>query len=405
MATNKFWDFLRSQASSPEVNQDEIDRLMEKLHEQFPVPVFWLLGKTQSGKTSIVRALTGSTQAEIGNGFQPCTRTASKYSFPDEQEPFIEFLDTRGLGEVDYDASEDLALFQEQAHLLIVVMKALDHAQEPVMDAVKQIHARHPNWPIVVAQTSLHEGYPTPEAEHALPYPYQQDPLPSEVPSDLARSLRKQRELFAGMNAHFVPIDFTLPEDGYEPVHYGLDALWNTIEAVLPLGLRAIVGQIAEARQNFRDAHFRVAHPIIMQHAIAAGAAAAVPVPFVDIPAVLGIQSKMFYAIANVYKQPIDRTRIAEIAGALGMSYLGRLGVRGLAKFIPGIGSAVTSVYTAATTYALGRTLAAYFAYALDGDLPDQQTFQKIYNEQFKVGREKMQEYLKNMNREPQFNS
>ena len=32
-------------------------------------PVVWLLGKVQSGKTSIVRELTQATTAEIGNGY------------------------------------------------------------------------------------------------------------------------------------------------------------------------------------------------------------------------------------------------------------------------------------------------------------------------------------------------
>jgi len=39
-----------------------------------PAPVIWLFGKVQSGKTSIIRALTGAERAQIGGGFKPCTR-------------------------------------------------------------------------------------------------------------------------------------------------------------------------------------------------------------------------------------------------------------------------------------------------------------------------------------------
>jgi polynucleotide 5'-kinase involved in rRNA processing len=39
-------------------------------------PVVWLIGKTGSGKTSIVATLTNSDRAEVGNGFAPCTRSA-----------------------------------------------------------------------------------------------------------------------------------------------------------------------------------------------------------------------------------------------------------------------------------------------------------------------------------------
>ena len=45
-------------------------------------PVVWLLGKVQSGKTSIVRALTQATDAEIGTGFRACTKTARVFDFP-----------------------------------------------------------------------------------------------------------------------------------------------------------------------------------------------------------------------------------------------------------------------------------------------------------------------------------
>ena len=72
------------------------------------LPVVWLLGKTGAGKSSLVRALTEQTEAEIGNGFQPCTRSARSYDFPPDQ-PLVRFLDTRGLGEAGYDPAEDLA--------------------------------------------------------------------------------------------------------------------------------------------------------------------------------------------------------------------------------------------------------------------------------------------------------
>jgi hypothetical protein len=61
-------------------------------------PVIWLLGKTQAGKTSIVAALTGEGRNDIGDGFQPATRTARKYAWPPER-PLLRFLDTRGLAD------------------------------------------------------------------------------------------------------------------------------------------------------------------------------------------------------------------------------------------------------------------------------------------------------------------
>jgi hypothetical protein len=71
-------------------------------------PVVWLLGKTGAKKSAIVAALTGDPYAKVGEGFEPCTRTAAFYDVPPEV-PLLRFLDTRGLGEADYDPAKDIA--------------------------------------------------------------------------------------------------------------------------------------------------------------------------------------------------------------------------------------------------------------------------------------------------------
>src|SRR5262245_24885512 len=81
---------------------------LEQLIKQTPIPVIWLLGKTQSGKTSIIKFLTGADEAEIGRGFKPCTRFSREYRFPTDEAPLLIFQDTRGLEEPGYDATEDI---------------------------------------------------------------------------------------------------------------------------------------------------------------------------------------------------------------------------------------------------------------------------------------------------------
>ena len=123
-------------------------------------PVIWLIGKVQSGKSSIVQAITGATEAEVGSGFRPCTKTARVFDFPPEA-PVVRFLDTRGLGEVGYDPREDLSVSEAKAHLVLVVARAMDHQQASVIEAVTAVRRRHPEWPVVVAQRSVHDPYPT----------------------------------------------------------------------------------------------------------------------------------------------------------------------------------------------------------------------------------------------------
>lgn len=387
-----FWKRLGNTLFSPKIDEATLETTLTALKQGLPIPVFWLLGKAQSGKTSIIHALTQCDSAEIGNGFQPCTYTAHLYDFPNETHCIIRFLDTRGLGEIDYDPSEDIQVYQHQTHVLIVVIKAMDHAQQSVIQALQAIVSKRPQWPIIVVQTALHEGYPDAETEHILPYPYSETPLPAVIPEDLKRSLLKQRELFKQLNVHFVPVDFTLPEDGYNPIDYGLEALWHTIEQVFSFGIREIV--IGGQQTQIQAIYSHTAHTHIISYALLAGSVALVPTPFVDIPLILSIQAKLFHTLASLYEQELTPRRFAEIGSVLGVGFLIRLSGRELTKMIPVYGSIITATYTAATTYALGKTIDAYFSYLAQGNLPDKAVFTKIYASELAQGKEILRAYL-----------
>src|SRR5207253_3601095 len=94
---------------SAERRQARLEAKLEELRRRTPVPIFWLYGKTQSGKTSLIRYLTGADEAEIGQGFRPCTRFSREYHFPTPDAPLLTFIDTRGVDEPGYDSTEDLA--------------------------------------------------------------------------------------------------------------------------------------------------------------------------------------------------------------------------------------------------------------------------------------------------------
>jgi len=271
------WKVFTEYVLSPRVDEQEVQHELEKYRERLPKPVIWLLGKTQAGKSSIVRALTGATDADIGSGFAACTKTSRLYAFPDLENCVLQFLDTRGLGEAGYDPSEDMKSCNDQAHLLMLVVKATDQATAVLIEAAKTIHASKPDWPIIVVQTTLHQGYGAPGVPHILPYPYSDDPWPASIPTDLARALRYQRKAFSGIATSFVAVDLTLPEDGMEPTDYGLEALWSAIEKVFPHGLRALIDQDPELRSRLGDIYYAAAWPHVIGYSAAAGAAGAVP--------------------------------------------------------------------------------------------------------------------------------
>lgn len=390
------WEEIKRTLLSPSVDDDVLTQRLRQVTEKLPVPVFWLLGKTQSGKTAIVRALTGHEQARIGNGFQSCTRYSRVYDFPDSAGRMMRFLDTRGIGEVDYDASEEIRLFAQQTQVLIVVMKAMDHAQKSVMDTLVTIHRQRPDWPVIVAQTGLHEGYDSYEDQHIEPYPYSGPESSGRAPKQLARSLSEQRAMVqaVGIRARFVALDFTQPDDGYTPVFYGLEAFWSALEHTLPQGTMILIRDVQQARDHISDLYRSTTHPHIVSYSIVSAMVGAIPAPFVDMPLVAAVQLKLFQTIASIYGQPLTRQRIQDIGSAIGIGFLSNLSKRQILKFIPFYGAAAASLMTAASTYALGKTLDYYFSHTLNGDVLEKQIYQSIYQEQFEKGKAFLKSYM-----------
>lgn len=388
------WGTLRRLLLHPRVEDTALEAALREAREHQPLPVVWLIGKAQSGKTSIIRALTGSPHAEIGNGFRPCTRTARLYDFPGAA-PVVRFLDTRGLGEVAYDPTEDIRYGESQAHLVLGVMKATDLAQEAVFSVLHAVRRRHPRWPVLIAQTGLHEGYP-PGVDHCLPYPYDQPPWPSAVPIDLGRALLAQRAaLFRsggplpGETAPvWVPVDLTLPEDGLEPADYGLAALWAAIDAVSNLELRTRLCGDAAVRDTFA----RAAHPHCVGHALTAAAIGALPV--VDLVGVAAVQARLLHGLATLYGQHWTARQRSEFLSLLGLgvgaSYLTHLLRRSLVKLVPYLGQTLGAVWGAtasgSTTYALGKAACYYFGTRRAGERIDPATLRRVYAEALASG-------------------
>ena len=371
------WKGLGDALFSPKAKN--MESKIDEVKQRLPIPVFWLLGKSQAGKSSIIRALTGNDAAVIGNGFQPCTKRSWFYDFPSSSHPMLRFLDTRGLGETAYIPGEDIEWCANQAHLLMVVLRSLDMNQAEVVDAVLNIHKQHPNWPIIVVQTTLHEGY-VGDAGHIEPYPYHQTPFPAQVPHALVQVLLHQRDWFKSVPTQFVPVDLTLPVDGFEPIYYGLDALWVAIESALPAGVIGLL-RGTEHHKALLDFHAQQARPHLIGYALLNAGLGAIPVA--GLPLVLAVQAKLFHSIASIYGLELTRRLYTEFTSLIGVSIGMGLFGRELLKFIPVYGSAVAGLYSGAVTYALGKAFCVYLFSVKRGALPDPGILKQTYDEAF----------------------
>jgi uncharacterized protein (DUF697 family)/predicted GTPase len=357
------------------------DQLAE-LKQRVPVPVFWLLGKTQSGKTSIVRYLTRADDAEIGAGFRPTTRFSRCYQFPTPQAPLLSFLDTRGLGEPGYDPDVDIAQFNEQAHIVIVTARAMDHAQESLIGPLRAVRNANRRRPVVLALTCLHEAYP--QQQHSQPYPFATDVETEVVPENLQRSLAEHRHRFRDLVDIVVPIDLTKPEEGFAVPDYGGDQLKGAIISRLPAAYRQTLLNVDAITHELRDWHQQRALPYILGYSTLAGTAGAIPIPWLDLLLLPGIQTRMIYHVAQLYGQPLTGRRFLELATALGLGLLVRQALREVVKFIPGVGSLVGSVLAGSSTFALGKAFCYYYSAVLAGHVPDAEDLRSVYEQELK---------------------
>ncbi len=395
-----YWKKLQALLLDSGIDEATLEASVREARKRITLPVLWLLGKTGAGKTSIIRALTADESVQVGNGFQPCTSHSQFYDFPAEA-PILRFLDTRGLGEADYDPTEDLRFCAAQAHLLLAVMKTADPNQQILLDTLRTVRQQHPNWPVLMVQTGLHELYPATLQQHPMPWPYATQPWSDAVPADVQRALRAQRTAMSAIPGSapvaWAVVDFTLPEDGFAPVDYGLMELWQAIEALLPHSLQ----QQLKDNSGLRDLYANTAHQHIVGYAMTAAGLGALPL--VDLAAVTAVQAKLLHKLATLYGQRWDARSVTEfvsLAGTgLAVGYLSGMAKRTLSKMIPLVGQTAGALWNAsasgATTYALGKAAVYFLNQHQHGLQVDPEVLRRIYTESLAVGRAILDERLR----------
>lgn len=348
------------------INPEQNPNLTVPEEQQGALPTLWLLGKTGAGKSSIIQALTGLDEVEVGNGFAPCTQTSYAWDFP-QDKPVLRFLDTRGLGEAYYDPAEDIEVSSAQSHALLIVAKAEEPEQSAVLEALKQIrkqkHIKH----VLLIHTAINAVN---ETDKGRVVAYNQT----------------QFEKAWGEAITAVEVDFNCAQEKYA----NRDGLAGALINMLPiLGLMlATKSQKTEEESNFDELKTEV-----LWYAMAASTTDLLPaVGLVTVPA---LQAKMLHSLANQYGVPWSLKTFTEFVSVLGASfgiqYGVRLSVRQLAKFIPVYGQTVGALAAATvsfgTTYALGRAANYYFYRISRGESVDTDSMQRMYKEAFERGK------------------
>lgn len=371
------------------VSDAEVAEILAAVRAELPTTEALLLGKPQAGKSSIVRGLTGVSAEIVGQGFRPHTKHTQRYNYPSSDLPLLIFTDTVGLGDVNQDTQAivqeltgELQAQNNRARILVLTVKITDFATDALRQIAIQLRKEHPEIPCLLAVTCLHELYPPEIAEHP-PYP------PDDA--EINRAFAAIQETFQDIYDRSVLIDFTLEEDGYTPVFYGLEAFRDALTDLLPEAEARTIHQLLdnEVGKQLGNLYRDVGRRYILAFSITAATIAAVPLPFATMPVLTALQVSMVGLLGQLYNQTLTPSQAGGIVSAIAGGFAAQAIGRELIKFIPGFGSVIAASWAAAYTWALGETACVYFGDLMGGRKPDPKRIQAAMKESFAAAKER----------------
>ncbi len=371
------------------VDEAEIAQILTQLRGELPTTEALLIGKPQSGKSSIVRGLTGASAEIVGQGFQPHTQNTTRYAYPSEDLPLLIFTDTVGLGDLGHDTDSLIGELKASlappkdsdlppaAKVLLLTVKITDFATDTLQQIIQKLKESHPEIPCLLVVTCLHEVYGQPSDDHP--------PYPPDQP-EINRAFAAIASSFAPWIDGAVMIDFTREEDGYNPVFYGLTSLRDRLAERLPRAEAQALHQLLDGETGKRlgNIYRDVARRYILAFSVMAGTFAAVPLPFATMPVLTALQVSLVGLLGKLYGQELTPSQAGGVVSAIAGGFLAQAVGRELIKFVPGFGSVVAASWAAAYTWSLGEGACVYFGDLMGGKKPDPKKIQAVMKDAFK---------------------
>jgi uncharacterized protein (DUF697 family) len=323
----------------------------------------------------------------VGQGFRPHTQYTERYAYPSEELPLLIFTDTVGLGDVAQNTKEiitelttQLDIETKRARLLILTVKINDFATDSLKNIAENLRKKYPQIPCLLVVTSLHELYPNLEANHPE--------YPPNFP-EINRAFNEIKNTFNGLFDQAILIDFTLEEDEFNPMFYGLENFRDSLTELLPSAEAKTIHQLLDETVNSQlgNLYKDVARRYILAFSVMAVTLAAVPLPFATMPVLTALEVTMVGVLGQLYGQKINASQAGGIISAIAGGFLAQAIGRELIKFVPGFGSVVAASWAGAYTWALGEGACAYFGDLVGGKKPDVEKIKQVMKNAFNTAK------------------
>ena len=376
--------FLPLHPATVEDLKSKIGLLRTILLEQ-RAPALALVGRRGAGKSSLINALLGSKEAEVGHVKAQTGR--GKWFEHKTDRGSIEVLDTRGIQEGSTPEEKDTAknavasivveIKKKVPDVIVFLVKATetDSAIGADLDALERVYAEiereHRFRPPLVAiathcdviepkVTRLHKASEEPpedveEKMHRV----------SEVEHHLEVKIKERTKLgphlvwTRGVSSYLsFKADGTIRADE----RWRIDELVGTLVKHLPDAGKGTLVRISRVRGLQEE----LASNLTRATATLCAGVAALPIPVADVIPITTLQVTLIAGIAWLSGRPLDRVAAGEFLAAMGanvgMGFAFREGARALIKFVfPGAGSMVSGAVAFAGTLAIGAAARQYF--------------------------------------------
>ncbi len=312
-----------------------------------------IAGKTGAGKSTLINAVFGEKLAATGSG-APVTQNMkllSKQGIP------IKIYDTKGL-ELEQSVQESIKREIND----IIRQKLIDGNENEYI---------HMIWYCVNCAGSRIEPSELEWINTLLDKNNSHNVSIILVLTQSFSSKKTQELLHYVKSQHLnvidvIPVlaeDYEIDED-YTKKAYGLDTLAEVTANALPEAQKA---SFANAQKVNLEVKVDRAKKTVKHSAELAAAIGTSPIPFSDMPFLIGAQVTMITRITYIFGLPIDKSiitaTISSIVGTGTASITGKAFVTNVLKLIPGVGQVVGGAISGVTAGALTKTIGiAYIA-------------------------------------------